>query len=82
MIHSFTPSGVEHLLDLRRTEVLGPVIHSFTPSGVEHLVRYVEPAAIVEVIHSFTPSGVEHDFCPTALAENPPGDSFVYAVRR
>ena len=60
VIHSFTPSGVEHnypepieLHDYR-------VIHSFTPSGVEH--NYPEPIELHDyrVIHSFTPSGVEH----------------------
>ena len=36
VIHSFTPSGVEHyrreIVEQRRSKV----IHSFTPSGVEH----------------------------------------------
>ena len=37
MIHSFTPSGVEHQT-LKMVKAEGQlVIHSFTPSGVEHL---------------------------------------------
>ena len=37
MIHSFTPSGVEHKKAFKYMENWGIVIHSFTPSGVEHV---------------------------------------------
>ena len=37
MIHSFTPSGVEHRDFFGKPVAIdNPVIHSFTPSGVEH----------------------------------------------
>ena len=36
MIHSFTPSGVEHFSPGAAISTSSPVIHSFTPSGVEH----------------------------------------------
>ena len=36
MIHSFTPSGVEHTKAIGEIVTTGIVIHSFTPSGVEH----------------------------------------------
>ena len=36
VIHSFTPSGVEHTFLAIAEPKNGFVIHSFTPSGVEH----------------------------------------------
>ena len=59
MIHSFTPSGVEHRIDPWNERPLG-VIHSFTPSGVEHIAAPFVRRFSEYVIHSFTPSGVEH----------------------
>ena len=38
MIHSFTPSGVEHMSDASDHLAAAKVIHSFTPSGVEHSI--------------------------------------------
>ena len=44
MIHSFTPSGVEHGVIYRDEVVVRWVIHSFTPSGVEHTT----PKTVIE----------------------------------
>ena len=38
VIHSFTPSGVEHFKRKIKLDVGEVVIHSFTPSGVEHFI--------------------------------------------
>ena len=62
VIHSFTPSGVEHGKQGPQGKRQELVIHSFTPSGVEHLDELEQTIKVDEpVIHSFTPSGVEHD---------------------
>ena len=83
MIHSFTPSGVEHTDGMLRLRYAGFVIHSFTPSGVEHEERVADAVGKpAMVIHSFTPSGVEHFRQLTPPTEKSGGDSFVYAVRR
>ena len=82
VIHSFTPSGVEHALISAGLIAGRVVIHSFTPSGVEHR-NISSPSEVREkVIHSFTPSGVEHLQQGRKPWQAAPGDSFVYAVRR
>ena len=58
MIHSFTPSGVEHTSSTVGDSASWFVIHSFTPSGVEHYYWYELRAKITGVIHSFTPSNL------------------------
>ena len=82
MIHSFTPSGVEHSAVPAICASASGVIHSFTPSGVEHLATVALSIAQPRVIHSFTPSGVEHLVAAFGDGGKSFGDSFVYAVRR
>ena len=79
MIHSVTPSGVEHPADLSKHANEGNVIQSVTPSGVEHTARVRHSDCWPIVIQSVTPSGVEHHTTASIwepLPRDPISDAF------